>query len=495
MSRPQTSYASSTTQSPNPSSVSGARNPQNADVGVPRSSFELVQISDVEAAENSTGAEPLKSSAASEWDPAAFPDGGVEAWLVVMGAFSALFCTFGLLNCIGVFLQYYIDGPLSGYGESAVSWITSAQIFFMTGTAFIWGRLYDNYGPRWLLIIGTIVYVFGLMMVSLSSKYYQFFLAQAVVAGCGSGIVFNASLSPIVTWFYKKRATAFGIVASGSSVGGVVLPIMLDRLTQTIGFPWAIRVVAFMFLGLCGITCLTVKSRLPPRPKPFHIRDYLKPFREPAMCLNMVAGFFFYWGMFLPFNYLTLQATAAGMSPSLVPYLLSILNAVSIVGRIIPGFTADKLGRFNSMITITALSGIVTLALWIPGKSTGAIIAYGVLFGLTSGGFVSLVPACIAQLSEVHEIGTRSGTTFLVSGVGALTGSPIAGALVSDMNGDYRGLQIFCGCTLLVATLFYIAARYSFTLLRTANEGVEYKSGGLVHRVVAEGGLVSEMDL
>ena len=71
----------------------------------------------------------------SGWDPASFPDGGREAWLVVTGSFLALFCTFGLLNCVGVFLQYYVEGPLSNYGESAVSWITSAQIFFMNGTA------------------------------------------------------------------------------------------------------------------------------------------------------------------------------------------------------------------------------------------------------------------------------------------------------------------------------------------------------------------------
>jgi hypothetical protein len=73
----------------------------------------------------------------SGWDPASFPDGGREAWLVVVGSFLALFCTFGLLNCVGVFLQYYVEGPLSNYGESAVSWITSAQIFFMNGTAII----------------------------------------------------------------------------------------------------------------------------------------------------------------------------------------------------------------------------------------------------------------------------------------------------------------------------------------------------------------------
>ena len=40
------------------------------------------------------------------------------------------------------------------------------------------GKIYDNYGPRWLLIVGTFLEVFGLMMTSLATEYYQFVLAQ-----------------------------------------------------------------------------------------------------------------------------------------------------------------------------------------------------------------------------------------------------------------------------------------------------------------------------
>lgn len=58
-----------------------------------------------------------------------FPDGGLEAWLVVFGGWCALFCTFGLANCIGVFEEYYVSGPLKQYNESAVSWILSMLVF------------------------------------------------------------------------------------------------------------------------------------------------------------------------------------------------------------------------------------------------------------------------------------------------------------------------------------------------------------------------------
>lgn len=65
-------------------------------------------------------------------DPSDFPDGGLRAWLVVLGGFCSLFCTFGLVNCVGVFQAYYLRGPLSGYTPSEVSWITSMQVWTMT---------------------------------------------------------------------------------------------------------------------------------------------------------------------------------------------------------------------------------------------------------------------------------------------------------------------------------------------------------------------------
>lgn len=169
------------------------------------------------------------------------------------------------------------------------------------------------------------------MMVSLSKEYYQFFLSQSVLASIGSSAVFNACMSSLVTWFFRRRAAAFGIMVSGSSLGGVVLPIMMDKMITQVGFPWMMRTMAFIFLFLLAITCFTVRSRLPPKPRPFVFKEYVDSLREPTMVITCVGMFFFMWGMFLPFNYVLLQAEAAGMSETLIPYLLPILNAVRYV--------------------------------------------------------------------------------------------------------------------------------------------------------------------
>ncbi|CAK7200680.1 hypothetical protein SEUCBS139899_003378 [Sporothrix eucalyptigena] len=403
---------------------------------------------------------PHGRSGPPAFNPADCPDGGVRAWLVVFGGWCGLFCSFGLVNCMGTFEDYYVSGPLSSYGQGTVSWILSVEAFFVVFGGLIYGRLYDVVGPRPLLILGTLLYVFGLMMVSISKEYYQFLLAQSVCSSIGASAVFNACMASVVSWFWKKRAAAFGFMCSGASMGGVVLPIMLDQLITRVGFAWAVRSVAFLFLALLAISITTVRSRVPPRPKPLVVGDYLKSFSDPLYMLTTIGCFFFFWGMFLPFNYIALQAQTAGLNPDLVPYLLPIINAVSIVGRIVPGIIADRAGRFNIMLCITALSAIVTLGLWIPGKSTGAIVAYAMVFGFSSGGFISMGPTLIAQISDIRQIGVRNGLSFAVQSLGALTGSPIAGAIVSSSNGNFLGMQLFSGATMIASFVIFFAARY-----------------------------------
>jgi MFS family permease len=262
-------------------------------------------------------------------NPADFPDGGLQAWSCVLGGWFALFCSFGWINCIGIFQEYYQLSLLSSYPPSTISWIPSVETFFMFFCGPIVGFLYDSYGPRWLLAGGTVLHVFGLCMTSLWREYWQIFLAQSVVSSVGASAVFYTAMSSVGTWFFKYRATAFGVMASGSSLGGVVLPIMVTRLIPRIGFAWTMRAVAFMFLGMLGVSNLTIRSRLEPRRKKFVFVDWVRPFwADSAFAITTAASWFFFFGMFLPFTYVILQAQQQGMDPSLAQYLIPILNAV-----------------------------------------------------------------------------------------------------------------------------------------------------------------------
>ena len=153
-----------------------------------------------------------------------FPDGGLKAWSVVLGAWCCFFVSFGWVSSIGVFQSYYQTNQLSSYSASVVSWIPSVEIFMLQVLAPVYGKIFDGYGARYLLVFGTFFHILGLMATSLSTNYYQFFLAQSICSGLGASAIFYAGTNSTSTWFIRRRALALGIVASGSGLGGVLVP-------------------------------------------------------------------------------------------------------------------------------------------------------------------------------------------------------------------------------------------------------------------------------
>jgi MFS family permease len=62
------------------------------------------------------------------------------------------------------------------------------------------------------------------MMLSLSTTYYQIFLSQSICTGLGMGMIFHGAVNSVSTWFQKRRGLAIGLAASGSGIGGVIIP-------------------------------------------------------------------------------------------------------------------------------------------------------------------------------------------------------------------------------------------------------------------------------
>lgn len=147
------------------------------------------------------------------------------------------------------------------------------------------------------------------------------------------------------------------------------------------------------------------------------------------------------------------------MSTRLAGYLVPILNGSSFFGRVLPGIVADRVGRFNTMVVLCYFSGIIVLALWMPAAGNGPLIVFAALYGFGSGAFVSLAPALVAQISDVREIGVRTGMAFAIISVAALCSNPMGGAILDAQGGRYTGLQVFCGVLCLVGASGFLGAR------------------------------------
>lgn len=249
--------------------------------------------------------------------------------------------------------------------------------------------------------VGSVGTVFAIMMTSLCREFYQFLLAQGVLLGISMSLVTWPMLALVGQYIKKKRAAAMGVVLGGSSLGGVIWPIAIDRLLKnpSIGFPWTMRIVGFIMIPLFAFTCIVCKSppvsaaaiekasdaASPTQEKKIDRKaEAMELFRKPALQLLCLAMFFIYFGMFSPFFFTTSYAVEKGFSTSLAFYTVSIVNGASFFGRVLPGLVADKLGKFNCCIISTIVAGVIALC-WSKVESVAGLVIWSAAYGFGSG--------------------------------------------------------------------------------------------------------------
>jgi len=363
----------------------------------------------------------------------------------------------GIINTFGVYQTYYATDLLSNRSASDISWIGSLQSSLLMIIGSITGPLYDRGYFRSLIFAGSFLVIFGMMMTSICTEYWQILLAQGVVVGLGCGCLFIPSVAIVATYFSTRKAFAIGFATAGSSIAGIIYPIVFDRLQRQIGFPWATRVLAFMMLATLVAPVTFMRLRVVPMEKRALIDS--SAFKELPFMLFTAGCFFIFMGLYVPFYYIPeFGVFVKALTPEFSLYTIAIINAASTFGRIIPNYLADKVGGLNLMLPCALASSVVAFC-WIPAKNEAGLIVICVLYGFFSGTFVSLPGTVIIGFSPtLSVVGTRMGMVFTMTGIALLIGSPIAGAILGS-NERFVGLQSYCAACILVGAIFLYLTR------------------------------------
>lgn len=262
------------------------------------------------------------------------PDGGILAWMQCLGSFFLFFNCWGIVNTFGTFQTFYETNLLPTSTSSAISWIGSLQAFLLMFGGFLTAPLFDRGHLRLLLSSGTILVVSGMMLTSICAEYWQFLLAQGFCVGLGCGCLFVPSVAILPTYFARHKALALGIGAAGSSIGGIVYPVIFHTLQPQIGFGWTTRLLGFVILATLAVPFACMRIRYsPPKSRAYFDID---PWLDISYTLYMLGVFFAFAGLYVPFFYFELYAIKNNLvDPELGFYLLAIMNAGSFFGRIV----------------------------------------------------------------------------------------------------------------------------------------------------------------
>lgn len=428
--------------------------------------------------QNPIGLEP-SSTTSSETPPATildvpaldFPDGGLKAYLVVFGSFLGLIANFGILNAIGAIQAYVSTHQLKNVGASTISWIFSLYMFLTFLTSIFVGPVFDRAGSFYLLVAGGLLILAGFMGLSESTQIYQFILSLSVCIGIGHALSITPLIGVINHWFLNKRGAALGTATLGGSVGGIVIPLLLRALYPKLGYPWAMRVLGFLCMACMIIAIILSRSRLQTESREQVKREKSGPMIswEWLADLKDLKFAFLTCGLLLTelcllsiSTYFPTYAIAYGMSESLSYLLVTIFNLAGVVGRLLPGYLSDTLGRFNVMVIMLIGVCLLVFLIWLPfGKYHGALYAFAVTCGFFTALIFSLTPACLGQITPTNKFGQRYGVMYFFASLSNLFGIPMGAAIIgSGSQHNYTLFAMMVGLLAIVGTSCWAASRY-----------------------------------
>lgn len=410
----------------------------------------------------------------SEKDTSKFPDGGKAAYIVLLGLFFGLVSAFGIPNSLGAVQLYVLEHQLRYDDQTLVLWVFSLFLGVMYFGGVVFGELFDRYGARIPNVVGGVLTVVGLICTAELTKLVHFIFSFAIVTAIGTLLSMCLLIGVLLHWFLRKRAMACSVGTIGGLLGGALFPVMLQNLYTSVGFKWALRILAFLCLGCMLVATLlcTERSRTTSphsdQPWPKRTLEFFKGVLDfnvvldPRFVLLTLSVWLAELILMLTLTYLLSYALNFGVDDYQAYLLITIVNVCGIPSRLVLGIVADKWGRFNVMLVTLLSTTVIIFALWVPaGGHLGLLYAFGVLFGISTSAVISLIPACTGQICSAENFGKTYGTLYFFLGFLTILGMYFASLIIgAGAESNYRHLIYYEGALGAGSVVAWAVARW-----------------------------------
>ena len=366
--------------------------------------------------------------------------------------------TWGLNSSYGVFLAHYLaTNTFPGATSLEYAFVGSLSIscaMLVSPIATLTTRIF---GTKVTLFIGIGFETASLIGASFASQIWHLFLSQGICFGLGMGFLFVGSVGIVPQWFTTRRSLANGIATSGSGFGGLLYSLATGAMIQSIGLPWAFRVLGILAFSVNSICALLLKDRNKIIGASQLAFD-TKLFKRPEYLLFNGFGWFSLLAYVVLIFSLANYANAIGLTASQASVISALLNLGQALGRPPIGYFSDSIGRINMAALMTFLAGLFSLVIWVFADSYGVLIFYALIGGTVAGTFWCTVAPVSAEIVGLKNVPSALNLEWLVITLPSTFSEPIALEIV-DRTGSYLGTQLFTGFMYMAAALCLLFMR------------------------------------
>ena len=374
-----------------------------------------------------------------------------KAWVVVWAAFVCLALIFGVSYSFAAFFENFAQEFAANRAD--VSWIFGlcGLVYFVLGA--LGGMLADRWGPRVVCMVGMGLIALGLFGTSLAQSLSSIYISYGILVGLGIAFVYTPSIACVQPWFTKHRGLASGVASSGVGAGTLLVPLAVSYLLLAVSWREALQIMAFCVLVL-GLVAAFLLQRAPSVVTGNSTQSSGKTLKE---ALQTSSFRWLYMGvllgspvMFIPFAHISAAARDAGVSDSQAVALVGLIGIGSLVGRFAIGWLADRIGRVQTLMLMQFAMGLSFL-IWAVAKDQQVFAIFAVVFGLSYGSIVSLLPAICMDLFGGRAVSAIIGTLYSGAALGNLLG-PVWAGRVFDANQSYSLVIWITLCVSALAT-------------------------------------------
>ena len=395
------------------------------------------------------------------------------AWRVLVATFGTLGLAYGFWYAYSVFLVAFLRE--FGWSRSVVAGAFSLLVVVHGVSGPVLGWLVERLGPRAVIAGGGVVLAAGLLAGAHIASVWHLYVALGLLAALGiSAAGWVPAVVLIRGWFPAHVGTAIGLASGGIGVGIFALVPLTQLLIESVGWRWALRVMAVVVVAwIFPATLLLVRDA--PRPPvaggagaavgdaPLTTRPHWTVRTAVRTWRFWATGIVFFAGSAATQMLLVHQVAYLvdhGVSALVGATVVSVVGACSIAGKAGWGTLSDRIGReptYSLAFGCVALSvGVLALAGAYPGTLLPYV--YAVLIGVGYASTAPLTPAIASDLFGGPRFARIFGTLHFTNSLGGALGAWVAGRIF-DGTGSYAlALPIAAAMAVLAPTLLWFVA-------------------------------------